>query len=111
MTFDDGILRIYDKANIAEKGDIPKYVLRLKSSHYFGFETLGYNRVYSAKKADQQIDALVRIDFDMDVNINDICILEDSSQYRCTFVQHPEEDGLRFTRITLEEEGTRYDIE
>ncbi len=111
MTFDDGILYIYAKTNLSEKGDKPDYKLLLKSAHYFGFETIGFNRRYTAKKADEEIDALVRIDFDENINNDDICILENNKQYLCKFIQHFVDNGLRYTRITLQEAEKNYDID
>ena len=111
MTFDDGILKIYTLENIALPGKKPIKGLRLKSSHYFGFETVGINRFYTAMQANNQIADLVHIWQDRDITAKDICILEDGKQYRCSMVQHTEdEDGLRITKITLERLDEEYVI-
>lgn len=44
-TFDDGILTIYSVENIAEPGDMPVTGLVEKASFYFGYETVGINRL------------------------------------------------------------------
>ena len=43
-------------------------------------------------------------------NAMDICILEDGLQYKCAFVQHVMDDGLKITRITLERLKEDYGI-
>lgn len=37
MTFDDGILKIYERVLVQDKGFMPVSKLRLKSSYYFSF--------------------------------------------------------------------------
>lgn len=111
MTLDDGILKIYSVENIADRGMKPVYGLRYKSSHYFGFETVGIQRYYTAMKANSRISDLVRIWEDRSITAEDICILEDRKQYKCSFIQHmQDEDGLRITKITLERMDEEYVI-
>ena len=47
-TFDDGILIIYNVENIAEPGSMPVTGLVEKAKYYFGYETVGINRFYTA---------------------------------------------------------------
>lgn len=111
MTLDDGILKIYSVENTAEQGMKPVYGLRFKSRHYFGFETVGIQRYYTAMKTNSRISDLVRIWEDRSITAEDICILEDGKQYKCSFIQHmQDEDGLRITKITLERMNEEYDI-
>lgn len=111
MTFDDGILKIYTLKNIALPGKKPIQGLQLKSRHYFGFETVGINRFYTAMQVDSRVTDLVHIWQDRSITTGDICVLEDGMQYCCSFVQHTEdENGLRITKITLERLGEAYDI-
>lgn len=111
MTLDDGILEIYSVENIADRGMKPVYGLRLKSRHYYGFETVGIQRYYTAMKANSRVSDLVRIWEDRGITAEDICILEDGKQYKCIFVQHmQDEDGLRITKITLERMDEEYVI-
>ena len=60
-TFDDGILTIYSVENIAEPGDMPVTGLVEKASFYFGYETVGINRFYTALQANRQIESVVHI--------------------------------------------------
>lgn len=110
MTFDDGILKIYSVENIAGKGNKPKYGLKYKSGHYFGFETVGVTRHYAAMQVNSRISSLVHVWQDRNITGEDICILEDGSQYKCSLIQHTEDDGLRITKITLERISEEYVI-
>ncbi len=112
MTFDDGILNIYTMNNVADRGEKPRYMLSLKSQHYYDYDTLGINRYYTALQANQQIEAVVNIpDWHFDININDICTLENGFQYQIRMIQ-PEldESNLRVTKLSLERLSENYDI-
>lgn len=103
MTLDDGILKIYRVKNIANPGDKPVNGMEFKSEHFFAFETVGIQRYYTALQAKSKITELVRIWEDRSITGEDICILEDKKQYKCSFVQHmKDEEGLGITKITLE---------
>ena len=110
MTFDDGILKIYKVVNVAETGMKPKFALKLKSKHYFGFETVGISRYYTALQANTKVSHVVHIWEDRKISSLDVCILEDGQQYKCAFVQHVIDDGLKVTRITLERLKEDYEI-
>ena len=109
MTLDDGVLKIFSVENIADQGMKPVYGLKFKSRHYFGFETVGVQRYYTAMKANSRISDLVSIWEDRSITPADICIMEDGNQYRCSFIQHmKDEEGLRITKITLERMNEEY---
>ena len=110
MTFDDGILTIYEVNNTAEPGNKPQIGLVKKSQHYFGLETVGINRYYTALQAKQQIETLVHIWQDRQIHSQDICVLEDGEQYKIVMVQHTDIDGLRVTKLSLERIVEEYDI-
>ena len=61
MTFDDGILTIYKIENTAQPGQMPVEGLTEKDRYYYGFDTLGINRFYTALQAQQQIEAVVNV--------------------------------------------------
>ncbi len=44
MTFDDGILKIYERVLVQDKGFMPVSKLRLKSSYYFSYEVIGVTK-------------------------------------------------------------------
>ena len=105
MTFDDGILKIYNTQNIADHGDMPKDGLVLKSEHYFGYDVLGYNRYYTALQAHQNINALVNIPdwHGQEITTLDIAEMEDGIKYMIRLVQPmKDENGLNITKLTLE---------
>lgn len=109
MTFDDGKLNIYTTVNVAPAGEKPVIGLKLKSSHFFGYETIGLTRHYAAKQARTLISDLVHVWQDRNIKPDDICILEDGERYKCEFVQHVlNEDGLPITKITLERTDEEY---
>lgn len=113
MTFDDGIVAIYERINTAGKGEMPKPALRLKSRHYFAYETLGYGRYYQAKKIDDELENVIDIERDRTISNKDIVITEDDGiQYQISMVQHPvDEDGLHFTRVTLSHLNEKFEFE
>lgn len=111
MTFDDGILKIYDVKDISEPGMKPVTGLVYKSSHYFGYETVGITRYYTAMQANNKISELVHIWQDRSITTQNICVMEDGQQYKCQFVQHTkDENGLLITKITLERLNENYVI-
>lgn len=61
MTFDDGTLSVYRTENTAKPGKKPVTKLKAKGRHYFNYGDLGYNRIYRAKQAGQQVEAVVNI--------------------------------------------------
>ncbi|MEG0528530.1 MAG: hypothetical protein RR531_13540 [Longicatena sp.] len=101
--FDDGIMHICCATNIAEKGNVPKYMWELKAMSYFKFEKVGITRFYSALNADRKIDALIRIWRNEDVDTKDECILNALKVYEVVQVQHgKDEDGLDVTWLSLQ---------
>lgn len=111
MTFDDGILTIYDVSNSAAAGKKPEYALKEKARYYYGYERLGITRYYQALQADQKIECVVAIPGWEDVKTTDICALEGGVQYRIAMVQPDhDEDGLRIMKLSLERIGQAYEV-
>lgn len=102
MTFDDGILTIKSRSNTANNGMMPVYTYVTKASYYFSFDYLGYKRYFEALKAQTQLEHVVNISDWIDVDINDICVLEDDIRYRIAQVQRQWDDGLKITKLSLE---------
>lgn len=110
-TFDDGILTIYSVENIAELGDMPVTGLVEKASFYFGYETVGINRFYTALQANRQIESVVHIPGWNDIGATDICVLENGKQYTMPQIQPTlDDDNLRITRLSLERVSQEYVI-
>lgn len=104
MTFDDGMLSVWTSTNTAQAGDMPVQSLSLKGSYYFAYQTVGFNRYYTAMGFNQQIDTMVAIDLDRSIHSDDIVVIEgDTSEpMRISQAQHvKDEDGLWYTRLSL----------
>ncbi len=111
MTFDDGILIIYSVENIAEPGMMPVEGLVEKEKYYYGFDTLGINRYYTAMQAKQLIESVVNIPGWGEIKATDICALDNGDQFRIAMRQPTfDENGLRITKLSLERIGDQYDI-
>lgn len=112
MTFDDGILGIYQSKNIGEPGCEPVMALVLKDNYYYHQETLGYNRYYTALQAREKISSVLSVPDWGQISAEDICITEDGRQYRILLSQPAyDENGLKITRITLERLGESYAVQ
>lgn len=111
MTFDDGILTIYKTVNIAPAGEHPQTGLVEKERFYFGYDTLGFSRYYTALQANHRIDCVVNIPGWGDIEATDICALEDGKQYRLAQIQPMLDSGLRITKLSLERLGEEYVIQ
>lgn len=113
MTFDDGIVGIYEISDIQqEAGKKPVKGLRHTESFYFGYETLGLNRYYTALEANQQIESVIHIPDWHELNpALHIAILENGKQYILRMVQPTlDENGLRVTRLSLERIHENYAV-
>lgn len=111
MTFDDGILTIYAVTNTAQPGQMPVEGLEEKEKYYYGFDTLGINRYYTALQAQQQIEAVVNVPGWGDVAATDVCALDNGDQFRIVMRQPALDDnGLRITKLSLERINEKYAI-
>lgn len=112
MTFDDGIVKIYSVESSSVKGNKPTATATYKSSFHFGFDDVGIQRYYSAMSNNQLIESVINIDLDRSIRPYDIVQFEDGSLYVIDMVQHPlDEDGLRYTRLSLERAKNEYHFE
>lgn len=111
MTFDSGIASVYKATNTAENGKKPKKGLVLIGQYYFGFQTLGVNRYYTALQAHQQLEAVIAVPGWEPVPVEAVVILESGLQYTVRMAQHAlDENGLQITRLSLERNGESYDV-
>ena len=109
MLLDDGIVTIYELNNIAKPGEMPQEVLKPINSFYFGYRTIGYNRLYAAHGVSELIELLILI-WRADVSAGQYAILN-GVQYRIDTVQQlTDNTGLAVTDLTLEKLGAFYDI-
>lgn len=111
MTFDDGIVKIYNVENDAQPGEMPVKGLALEESFHFFEESLGITRYYEALKAGQLIERVISIPWPASVNTNQVAIFEDGAQYQVRMVQQGADDfGLKILRLSLERNGEDYEI-
>lgn len=113
MTFDDGILTIYDVTNIAPPGDMPIKKLTQKERYFYGYDRLGITRFYTALQANQTITAVVNVPGWGDIQNTDVAILDEQPeiQYQINLVQpETDENGLRMMKLTLERMDFAYEI-
>lgn len=111
MTFDDGIVRIFIAENAAEIGAKPRIALELKESYYFGYETLGINRYYTALQANQRLESVICVPGWDDITALDIAVMENGDQFKIQMVQKMTDDsGLKITKLSLERISEKYDF-
>ena len=113
MTFDDGILTVYNVTNTAQAGDRPVMGLEEKAKYYFGYDRIGVTRLYLAKQAAQEVSAVVNILGWNDVKNTDVVLIPEPLPlyYQVADIQ-PEldENGLRIMKLTLERTGQKYEV-
>lgn len=111
MTFDDGIVKIYSVTNGSEPGEVPAKVLASPVLFYFHEESLGITRYFEAIKAGQLIERVISVPWPADININQIAVFEDGSQFKIRMVQQEkDEEGLKIVKLSLERNGEEYEI-
>lgn len=112
MTFDDGIVAIYTIVEQTTPGRKPEKGIRIGERFFFGYETLGVQRYYTALQANQQIEAVINIPGWNTINpAQNVAMLENGNQYRIVMVQPTtDDDGLRITKLTLERMHESYDV-
>lgn len=112
MTFDDGLLKVYEVSNNALPGDMPVEKLTQKAEYYYHVEQIGVTRYYAALEADQEISAIVDIPGWEDVKTTDMVLLDGEDAYsKVSFTQTAtDENGLKILRITLEKVEQKYEL-
>lgn len=120
MTFDDGIVGVYELTEIIVPGKQPTKGLNLMERFHYCYETLGINRYYTALQANQQIEAVISVPGWNTIKANThIAIMADedgvidsnSVQYRIVMTQPTKDEyGLRITRLSLERIGDKYAV-
>lgn len=101
---DAGILTLYNLTSTTTSGDMPVEKLEALCTAYYAEKTVGYNRIYAAKGADEQIDMVVRC-YNTDVPYSaKYVVLEDGNQYQISVKQKiVDEDATDLTLVRLEE--------
>lgn len=118
MTFDDGIVGVYELTELKVPGKMPVDTLTLIDQFYFDYDVLGINRYYTALQAKQQIESVISIPGWNPIKANrHIAVIADPDggldadcdQFRIVMVQPTHDEyGLRITKLTLERIGEKY---
>ncbi len=103
----EGILQICILDNVAAAGFMPVEKLVAVASAYYRKRTVGYNRLYAAMGANQEISMLVRC-FNTEVPSYTqqlyVVFPDDSTQFRVSAIQEIVEEGaIDLTLTRLEE--------
>lgn len=106
---DMGILTLYDLVTTSTSGDMPVEKLSSVGTAYYAEKTVGYNRIYAARGANQEIDTVVRC-YNTDVPYSaKYVVLEDGNQYQISVKQKiVDEDATDLTLVRLED---YYDVD
>lgn len=101
----EGILTICTYRNTAPSGAMPVEQLVPQCVAYYRKRTVGYNRLYAALGASQQIDMLVRVSYTCPPESGEqwYVVFGDGTQYRVDAVQEIIEEGcIDLTLVRLE---------
>ena len=101
---DAGILTLYNLTSTSAMGDAPVEKLVDVGKAFYAEKTVGYNRIYAARGANEQIDTVVRC-YNTDVPYSaKYVILEDGEQYQISVKQKiVDEDATDLTLVRLED--------
>ena len=103
MRMDDGIVEIERSELVSEAGEMPEYAYRKWWRSYFAEKTVGVQRYYSAKAADDRADMLIQVQRNRNISTALDRAVIDGMYYRITQVQQvADEDGNPVTDVTLE---------
>ena len=101
---DMGILTLYTLTNTSGDGDAPIEQLSSVGTAYYAEKTIGYNRIYAARGANESIDTVVRC-YNTEVPYSAKYVtLEDGKQYQITVKQKiVDEDATDLTLVRVED--------
>lgn len=85
--FSDGLVRIYDVADVAAPGLKPQEGLELALTLRYAERKLGINRYYAAKQNQVEVERVLRVPRVQGLNTQQVAITEDGRQYRIDMVQ------------------------
>ena len=106
---DMGLLTLYDLVTTSTSGDMPVEKLSSLGTAFYAEKTVGYNRIYAARGANEEIDMVVRC-YNTDVPYSaKYVVLEDGNQYQISVKQKiVDEDATDLTLVRLED---YYDVD
>lgn len=101
-SFQDGVVKLYRKENTARPGDMPREELVPKLTLRYRRRTVGIQRYYEAKQAQQEINEVIRCPLVSSVCARDIAVLPDEKKYLIRQVQYPEDPAVPVMDLALE---------
>lgn len=106
---DMGLLTLYDLVTTSTSGNMPVEKLSSLGTAFYAEKTVGYNRIYAARGANEEIDMVVRC-YNTDVPYSaKYVVLEDGNQYQISVKQKiVDEDCTDLTLVRLED---YYDVD
>lgn len=111
MTFDDGVLIIYEVMDVAPNGAKPSLVLKKYTEECFCYQTIGLSRFSFAKQQKCAAEELVAIWQDRSITTAHVCALPSGEQYNIIFVQHKkDEDENDISLLTLQKLEANYEV-
>lgn len=108
----DGIVFLCELKKSVSLGDRPRYSLNIIGKDWFESRAIGFRRQYAAKGVNEQVDMLIRTNYQPKARIGEIALLGNNEQYRITNVTHARDDDtrLRYTELTLTRLEDYYDV-
>ncbi len=99
-----GLCTIYKLKNISELGRKPTEKLVKIVDAYYAERTVGYNRIYAARGANQKINQLVRVFNTNLIEEGMYVVLEDGYQYQIDIAQKiVDKDAVDLTLVRVED--------
>ena len=101
---DAGILKFYNLTSTSAPGNAPIEKLEALGTAFYAEKTIGYNRIYAARGANESIDTVVRC-YNTDIPYSaKYVILEDGQQYQISVKQKiVDEDATDLTLVRVED--------
>ena len=110
---DAGVLTLCKLVNTAEDGRMPVEQLEPLETGVFEDRIVGYNRYFTARGVNEQVDMMVRVWRMPEARAGMYAVLsqsENDGQYRIVQVQNLlNDDGLKVTDLSLERLDEKYD--
>lgn len=103
----EGILRVFSKRKISQKGEPVRYEKKLKSEYFYTEDTVGMKRYFAAMQLDKKVSKVVKFIFDEVTIEPDSDFIEiDGEKYSIIQSQVKEdENGEMYNYVTLERSG------
>ena len=112
---DAGVVTVCQLTNTAQAGEMPKEELTAVATAFFEERTVGYNRYFAARGANERVDLMIRVVRMPEARAGMYAVLsssENDGQYRIAQVQNLlDDDGLKATDLSLTRLETFYELE